>query len=175
MRGSRFPAPGRGATYEAWARQRLPEVAAPALVIHAAVLAHGGSATLCCGVPGAGKSTLAGLLPDMALGEELALLHPRGGDGPVVEVLPVRGERGGGARLAAVLILEHGREHRLTPLAPGAAVRAVARHVYWPTEAPAALGRAFGGLVEVLASVPVYRLAFRPESGVRKVLLEALG
>jgi len=158
---------------EAWVRQRLPVEVAPALLVHAALLDLGGRGVLCCGAPGAGKSTLARLLPDLAVGEELTLVRP-GRDGFVAEAIPVRGERGGAAPLALVLELAHGPRHRLERLEGSAAVRSLARHVYWPVDRRDAYAAAFGTVARLAATVPVFRLEFRPEPGVRRVIEEAL-
>ncbi len=147
----------------------LPGLVAPALVLHAALLGDGGRGFLCCGFSGAGKSTLSRLLSDRAYGEELAVARIDG-DGLSVEAVPIGRARPGILQLAGIVILRHGARTASTRIEPGDAVREVARHVYWPSEDPAALAGAFDTLDRVVARIPVRRLAFRPEPAVWRII-----
>jgi len=150
-------------------RTVLPRLVAPALVVHAALLADGGRGWLCCGEPGAGKSTLASLLPKAALCDELALVRLAGDTLEAVS-LPYWDARPGRVRLAGVHILEHGPADRLTPLPPIEAAQALRGHIYWPTESPNAAAEAFATFAELIAAVPVSRLAFSPHAAVWAVI-----
>ena len=153
-------------------RTELPELAAPALVAHGALLTDGARGFLCCGISGAGKSTLAALLPDRALCDELALV--RAADGGFEGVsLPYWTARPGRAPLAGVFLLEHAPEHRRQRLAPAAAVRALKRHVCWPTGKPDALRDAFATLAGLAAAVPIWRLGFARDRGVWRTIAGA--
>ena len=149
----------------------LPELAAPGLLVHAAMLGDGARGYLCCGCSGAGKSTLAALLPGRALCDELALVRARA-TSVEASSLPYWTARRATVPLAGVFLLEHGPEHRRTRIEPGAAARALRRHVYWPTEDPGALRGAFSTLAAVVSGTPVWRLAFRPDPGVWSVISE---
>jgi hypothetical protein len=153
-------------------RTQLPELAAPALVAHGALLTDGARGFLCCGFSGAGKTTLAALLPERALCDELALVRAAAGGFEGVS-LPYWTARPGCAPLAGVFLLEHAPEHRRWRLAPVAAARALRAHIYWPTRQPAALRGAFATLAGLTAAVPVWRLGFARDPGVWRTIAEA--
>jgi len=153
-------------------RTELPELAAPALVAHGALLTGGARGYLCCGPSGAGKSTLAALLPEHALCDELALVQAVG-DGFEGISLPYWVARPGRVSLAGVFLLEHAPEHRRQRLAPAAAARALRSNVYWPTRHPTALRGAFATLTGLVTAVPVWRLGFARDPGVWRTIAEA--
>ena len=153
-------------------RTRLPELAAPALLAHGALLTDGARAFLCCGRSGAGKSTLAALLPERALCDELALVRAARGGFEGVS-LPYWTARPGRAPLAGVFLIEHAPEHRRQRLAPAAAVRALKNHVCWPTGRPDALVDAFATLSGLVAAVPIWRLGFARDPGVWRAIAGA--
>lgn len=140
-------------------RARLPELAAPALVAHGALLSDGARGFLCCGPSGAGKSTLAALLPERALCDELALVRASHGGFEGIS-LPYWVARPGRVPLSAVFLLEHAPDHHRQRLAPAAATRALRSSVYWPTYRPTALREAFATLADLVAAVPVWQLGF---------------
>jgi hypothetical protein len=152
-------------------RTRLPELAAPALVSHCALLTDGTRGFLCCGPPGAGKSTLAALLPERALCDELALVQAVGGGFEGIS-LPYWVARPGRVPLAGVFLLEHAPEHRRQRLAPVAAARALRSNICWPTHEPAALSRTFATMAELVGAVPVWRLEFAKDPGVWRTIAE---
>lgn len=152
-------------------RSVLPRLATPALVVHAALLTEGDRGWLCCGEPGAGKSTLASLLPEAALCDELALVR-LAGSGVEALSLPFRHARPGRTRLVGVHLLEHGEENRLTTLSPIEGAQALRRHVYWPTESQTAAAEAFATFGELVSMLPVSRLSFRPDAAVWTTILE---
>ena len=153
-------------------RTRLPELVAPALVAHAALLTDGARGFLCCGCSGTGKSTLAALLPERALCDELALVRTAAGGFEGV-ALPHGAARPGCAPLAGIFLLGHAPEHRRRRVAPAAAVRALSAHVCWPTGSPDALDGAFATLAGLVAAVPVWRLGFARDPGVWRFIVEA--
>ncbi|NOZ79556.1 MAG: hypothetical protein GXP48_10340 [Acidobacteria bacterium] len=146
-------------------RNLLPQFLAPAIVAHAALLTDANRGYLCCGVSGSGKSTLAALCGDRALCDELALVRAstRGFEGVS---LPYWRARPGHAPLAGVFVLEHGPENVRTRLGAPSAVRELRRHFYWPVEQASAFADAFETLSALASSVPVWRLAFRPDPSV---------
>jgi hypothetical protein len=153
-------------------RTRLPELAAPALVAHGTLLTDGDRGFLCCGPPGAGKSTLAALLPERALCDELALVRAVNSGFEGVS-LPYWIARPGHVPLAGVFLLERAPEHRRQRLAAAAAARALKSDLCWPTNEPAALRRAFATLADLVAAVPVWRLGFAKDPGVWQTIAGA--
>lgn len=168
----RLNASARAELVDGVLRTRLPELAAPALVAHGALLADGARGFLCCGPSGAGKSTLSALLRERALCDELALVRSSRGSFEGIS-LPYWNARPGRVPLAGVFLLEHAPEHRRQRLAPAAATRALRANVFWPTHNPAALRAAFATLADLVAAVPVWRLGFAKDPGVWRTITEA--
>jgi len=152
-------------------RTHLPELSAPALVAHGALLTDGARGFLCCGPSGSGKSTLAALLPERALCDELALVRAAGGGFEAIS-LPYWVARPGRVPLAGVFLLEHAPEHRRQRLAPAVAARALRSNICWPTHEPAALRRTFATMAELVSAVPVWRLGFVQDPGVWRTIAE---
>ena len=153
-------------------RTRLPELAAPALVAHGALLTDGARGFLCCGPSGAGKSTIAALLHERALCDELALV--RSADCGFESIsLPYWIARPGCVPLAGIFLLEHAPEHHRQRLAPAAAIRSLKSNICWPTNCPVALSTAFSNLTGIVASIPVWRLGFARDPGVWQMIAEA--
>jgi hypothetical protein len=142
-------------------RVLLPRLLLDGLAFHATVLAGAGRGLLCVGACGAGKSTLAGLLPTRALCDEIGVVRRTPG-GFAVHSTPFWKGSSGSAPLAGVFVLRHGETDARRLVAPGAAAGVLARHAFWPTDDPRALRRGFVVLTDVAARVPVYDLAFRP-------------
>jgi len=142
-------------------RVLLPRLLPDGLAFHAAVLAGAGRGFLCVGACGAGKSTLAGLLPARALCDEIGVVRQTAG-GFTVHSTPFWKGRSGSAPLAGVYVIRHGEADARQPLAPGAAAGVLARHAFWPADDPRAMRRGFAVLTDLAARVPVYDLAFRP-------------
>lgn len=148
-------------------RGLLPTVVDGA-VFHAALLADGERGLLCCGEPGAGKSTIARLVGDRALCDEMAVVDRL----LVARSLPYWSARPGTVSLSDVFVLAHGERHRRRLLTPGDAFRELSRHVYWPVDDDRAMHTALDAVGEVAARVPVWRLEFRPTPDVWSVLTE---
>ena len=139
------------------------------LMIHAAALAEGGRGWIFSGPSGVGKSTLAGLFPEHALCDEFVALTLDGAS-PRLGSLPFWTSRRGNAELAGIHLLRHGcRDHRRR-LDTGEAFARLRREVVWPTFDPDALNRAFTTLCQLIESVPVWELAFRPGREVWRVI-----
>ncbi|MCD4749530.1 MAG: hypothetical protein K8R59_09155 [Thermoanaerobaculales bacterium] len=152
-------------------RTVLAVVAAPDLIAHAALLLDGERAFLCCGKPGAGKSTMAGLFPENAVCDELA----RVGVSPkrvVAKSLPYWKARPATVSLKSIFLLRHGLSNRRIRLSASDAIRELRRHLYWPLDEEKAADATFGTLSEVVQRVPVYRLDFLPDRRVWKTLTE---
>jgi hypothetical protein len=168
----RFNAGARSELVDGVIRARLPELVAPALVAHAALLTDGDRGFLCCGLPGAGKSTLAALLPERALCDELVLVRTSKADCEAIS-LPYWNARPGRVPLEGIFILEHAPEHRRQRLKPTAAARGLRSNVYWPTNDPAAFRGAFATLADIVSATPVWRLGFARDPDVWRIITRA--
>ncbi len=151
----------------------LPSVIAPDVMVHCTLLSDGERGFLCCGISGSGKSTIASLFPEAALCDELARLHVDP-EGVEARSLPFWKARSASVALTGVFILEHGGEHRRVRLKASEAIRNLRRHIYWPVEDSDLMAGAAETLLETCRSVPVFRLAFRPDPSVWTVMTEGL-
>ena len=144
-------------------RALLP-VLVDGLVAHAAVLLDGGRGFLCCGQSGAGKSTLARLAGSRGSDE---LGAARRVDGSwAVSTLPFWKGRAATARLDGVFLLRHASANERRRLGPLEAMPALGRHLLWPVDAPEAAQRTMDLLADLVESVPVWDLGFRPSGAV---------
>lgn len=150
-------------------RMLLPSLVPPDLVLHGAMLDFDGEAVLCCGRPGAGKSTIASLFPKEACCDELCRLRF---DGSAFEArsLPFWRARPLSLPLARIFVLEHGDEHSISALGASGAMREMRKHVYWPLEDEAGARAVFSTLTALVSKIPVFSLAFRPDVSVRGLL-----
>lgn len=149
-------------------RHLLPVLWSDGALFHGAGLAEGGRGVLACGPSGAGKSTLAKLADRQALCDELAGVRREetsARDHRLVS-LPFWAARPGRARLAALVLLEHGENHRLTELSPGEALRALSTLLLWPTAWAPAMAETLAHFTHLVESVPAYRLSFAPRDDV---------
>lgn len=154
-------------------RMLLPRLVLPDLVLHGAMLNFSGRAVVCCGKPGAGKSTIAKLFPDEACCDELCRLHQTR-EFFEARSLPFWKARPSRLPLAALFVLEHGTEHRVSSLEIAEAMKEMRKHIYWPLEDSATAEDVFETLGTLVSRVRVFRLAFRPEVSVREYLETAL-
>jgi hypothetical protein len=145
-------------------RELLPTLAG-GIVLHCALLSDGAAAWACCGASGTGKSTLAALLPERALCDELAVVS-RDGAAFRARSLPYWEARPGGAPLAGVAILSHGAAHVRRRLSPEEALRALSPEVVWPGFPDTAVEAAFDTFAALLAAVPAWSLEFAPRADV---------
>ena len=147
----------------------LPELVDDALLLHSCVLGRDGRAWVCSGPSGAGKSTLLSLLPDLAVGDELALLTRREGTlhvRPLWTTTDVRGP----LDVESIFMLEHGEEHERRPVGSSEAMRRLARETGWPVLSPEAAGRSLTVLAWIVENVPIWNLRFTPDVGVIEML-----
>jgi hypothetical protein len=142
-------------------RSLLPGLLGDGLVAHAAVLLDGERGFLCCGRSGAGKSTLARLAGGRRGSDELGAVRRLDGAWTVC-TLPFWKARAGAARLDGIFLLRHAPGNERRQLTPSEALRALARHVLWPVDAPEAGPRAVDLLADLVARVPVWDLGFVP-------------
>ena len=171
-RHAALPAEASLADIENLLRTLLPRLLGDGLAFHAAALAADECGVLCAGECGAGKTTLAALLPERALCDEIAVAR-RDGAGFVLHSTPYWTGRTGEAPLAAVMLLRHGPAHEARRLAPVTAIGRLARHALWPTDDADGMHRAFEILASLVAAVPVFELAFRPAADVWDAILDA--
>ena len=152
-------------------RHLLPALGEQGALVHGAALAKDGQGVLACGPSGAGKSTLADLAGENALCDELSSVFGSE-DGYRLTSLPFWKARPGSVDLHAVLLLRHGREHRLEPVPKADALRQVSQQVLWPIEIPRAMDRTLGHVSALLENVPVFELTFCPEPSVWQFIEE---
>jgi hypothetical protein len=142
------------------------------VLMHAASALRNGRAHVFFGPSGAGKSTIMGLAPDDAtlLSDEISYLK-RAGDTYVAYGTPFTGEleRVGAntsAPLAGLYRLVQGTGHRVEPMAPADAVRAVLECVLCFAVDPAVVTSVFETACDLVARVPVQTLVFERNAGV---------
>lgn len=152
-------------------RHLLPALGEQGALVHGATIARDHRGVLACGPSGAGKSTLASLVGEHALCDELSAVHDSGG-GYQLSSLPFWQARPGCVELAAVVVLQHGREHRLASLSKADALRKLSQQVLWPVELPDAMERALGQVSALVEDVPVLELAFSPDPSVWDFITE---
>jgi hypothetical protein len=152
-------------------RHLLPALGEQGALVHGATLAKDHRGVLACGPSGAGKSTLASLAGEHALCDELSAVHDSDG-GYRLTSLPFWKARPGSVDLTAVLLLRHGREHRLASLSKADAMRKLSQQVLWPVEVPHAMDRALGQVSALVESVSVVELAFSPDPSVWDFITE---
>ena len=162
------PAAARGV--EAVLRLALPYLLGPGLLLHAVLLAHGGRGFLGVGPSGCGKTTLARLLPDQALGDELAVANRRNGRW-TVGAFPTPGARGGVVPLEGIFFLHPAPTHQRRPVAASRAAALLAGQTHWPTDHPEAGRHTFHALAHLAASVPCWELGFARERSVLELVV----
>lgn len=140
------------------------------VILHSAALADRERGYLLCGPSGSGKSTMAGLFPDAALCDEFAAVS-LAEDANRLSGLPFWKGRPGSADLQAIYLLEHGATNSRTAVRPTSAYRALQRETCWPLYDTSRLEQAFAELADLVARVPVWRLAFRPQREVWETLV----
>jgi len=146
-------------------RQILPLMLRDGVVLHTALVSDGRRTWACSGPSGAGKTTIAALLGERALCDELAVVRVSE-DGIEGRSLPYWKARPGQGPLAGIHLLRHGAAHRRTRLAPGAAAQRLLAQVAWPTTSPAALARTLELVATITERVPVWELEFAPRADV---------
>jgi hypothetical protein len=141
-------------------------------LLHAASAVCDGQAYLFSGISGAGKTTIARLAPPdvTLLTDEISYVRPRT-DGYSAFGTPFAGElaKAGencSAPLSAVFFLEKGPENRLEELKPSEAVGRLMRNILFFAEDGQLVEKLLATACEFVASVPIRRLMFYPDSRV---------
>lgn len=149
-----------------------------ALILHASAVEWDGHAHVFTGVSGAGKSTIAALLAARPgcrrLADELLVLARDPDAGWSVHVPPVIGIAGLpiGARapLASIDLLAQAPSHRRAGMSSVIAARELLRHVVVYAAEPVTADRVLALVVQLVAEVPCFRLAFRNDASVAPVV-----
>lgn len=138
-------------------------------LLHASSAVRHGRAHVFAGASGAGKTTLARLAPPDAevMTDEISYIR-RDAEGYVAHGTPFAGElaRPGAnvsAPLAAIYLLEHGRENRVSEVEPAAAARALLGTILFFAEDAALVREVFASALEAAERVPVRKLTFVPD------------
>lgn len=149
-----------------------------AVILHASAVAHDGQALVFSGVSGAGKSTISSMLAEAypsctKIADELLVLRPTAA-GVALEVPPYLGPagvaHGAAAPLAAIYFLVQAPFDRREPVAPGAALRELLRHVLVYVAEPTTAERVLAVVAAIVAATPCFRLHFRKDPHVGTVL-----
>lgn len=140
------------------------------ILLHAASVIRGDRAFVFAGPSGVGKTTISRLArgDDHLLTDEISYLRRSSGTWTAFGT-PFAGElaRPGQNRqapVAAIFLLHHGEENRLTALARAAATRAILRNVLFFADDPRLTMRLFETVCTLVESVSVSDLSFLPDS-----------
>ena len=130
-------------------------------LLHAAAIAAGEGAYVFFGPSGSGKTTVAELIEEGVITDEIAAIR-RDGAGYLVSALPWRGQRLS-APLAGLFRLRQARETAFTRLSPVETLRQLLPCVFFSRADASEVGRFLeigGGLVE---RVPCHEMRFTPD------------
>ncbi len=153
-----------------------------ALILHASAVVERDRALVFTGVSGAGKSTISSMLADAYPGctkiadELLVLRAGAGGDAPGWQVIvppylgPAGVAHGATAPLAGLHVLVQADHDAREPLPPAVALRELLRHVLVYVAEPRTADHVLALAAEVAAAVPCYRLRFRKDPYVGRLL-----
>jgi hypothetical protein len=146
-------------------RYLLPLLLPGGVAFHAGVLADRGRGFLMAGRSGCGKSSLARMLRERALGDEVGVVLA-GPGGFTVRGSPHRVGRKGSAALAGIYLLARGAgRHERVRLDPAVALSRLSALAFWPTGHEREMRATLGTLAHVVEAVPVWELRFalRPD------------
>jgi len=142
------------------------------LLLHASGGIRAGRGFLFSGVSGAGKTTMARLAPAdvRLLTDEISYLRRTNGGfhvfgTPFSGELGVQGENVS-APLAAIYLIEHGAENRMTLVPEPEAARRLMRNTLFFARDSRLVDAVFSTVCELTGQVPVFRLEFVPDSRV---------
>lgn len=180
-----FSASWDAGTQEGWIRQSVNPYSADTLLrvvhsidlaakggflLHAASAIRNGRAFLLAGVSGAGKTTLARLAPhDVTLLTDEISCVVRDKSGFRAYGTPFTGEltrlgENTSAPVGELLLLEKGRDNRLEPMAPAAAVRGLLRNILFLAQEEELVRGVFHSAVEFVSAVSTRRMMFTPDA-----------
>src|SRR5438093_6155595 len=141
-------------------------------LVHAASAVRDGRAFLFAGASGAGKTTISRLAPpDVTLLTDESSYVRRQADGYFAFGTPFTGElalpgENLRAPVAALYLLAKGPENKIEPVAAAQAARGLLETILFFSGDPELVNLVFLSACEFVSRVPVYRLAFVPDSGV---------
>ena len=76
--------------------------------------------------------------------------------------------------LYAIVLLERGKENRITPVEPSSLLQYILSHVVYPNWDKTATGQMLSLLDDILQKLPVFRLQCTPDVRALEVLYQAL-
>ena len=145
-------------------------------LLHAASAIRNGKAFVFAGVSGAGKTTIASLAPSdvTLLTDEISYIRKDGNRYRAFGT-PFTGELGKSgenvsAPIAALYLLEKGRQNQIAPVSSAEAGRAFLSNVLFFAEDQELVRSVFYSACEFVGQVPVYHLTFLPDSSVWEML-----
>ena len=145
-------------------------------LLHSASALRNGHAFLFAGISGAGKTTISRLAPSDAsvLTDEISYVR-RTSTGYCAYGTPFAGElaRVGenlSAPLKTLFLLEQGPVHRIDPVSPLDATRALLRHILFFAHDQELVRRVFDAAIDFVARVNLRRLIFLPNPGVWELI-----
>ena len=146
-------------------------------LLHSASAIRGGRAFLFSGVSGAGKTTISRLAPGdvTLLSDEISYVR-RTGQHYVASGTPFTGElaqvgENCSAPIAALFLLEKGRENLIEPVAAAEALRSLLRNILFFTNDPDLVKLVFRAALDFIERVPVWRLTFLPDERVWNLIV----
>jgi len=146
------------------------------LLLHASGGIREGRGFLFSGVSGAGKTTMARVAPPdvRLLTDEISYVRRTAG-GFRVFGTPFSGELGiqgenVSAPLAAIFLIEHGKENRMRLVPEPEAARRLMRNTLFFAREARLVDAVFSTVCELAGRVPVFRLEFRPEPRVWELI-----
>ncbi len=145
-------------------------------LLHASSAVRNSRAFLFSGVSEAGKTTIARLAPsDVVLLTDEASYVRKVGTQYVAFGTPFAGDLGEpgkniSAPIAALYLLEKAAENRITPVAPGEAVRRLMRNILFFAHDPELVRLVFRSACAFVEAVPVFQLSFFPDRRVWELI-----
>ena len=130
-------------------------------LLHAAALVGADGTHLFFGPLGSGKTTVAELVGEGVITDEIAAVRPEGG-GYRVSGVPWRGHQLS-AQLAGLYRLRKAQETAFTPLSPVGAVRDLLPCVFFARPQSPEVGRFLEIAGELVTRVPCYEMRFQPD------------
>jgi hypothetical protein len=140
-------------------------------LLHAAAILSGEDAFVFFGPSGSGKTTVAELIGEGVISDEIAVIR-RDGAGYRVSAVPWRGQRLS-APLGGLFRLRKAQEIAFAPLSPSQAVRQLLPNVFFPRAEAWEVDRFLEIAQDLVKRVPCYEMRFTPDGAFWDAILSA--